>query len=188
MITASPSTSLVSSPGWAPTAGVYGELTGKEGWSSWFAKNPYAEWYLNSIRIEGSPSHKHHLETYGKGFSYDDFAPLFNEAIGAWEPGEWAELFRQAIDLPPQERERFVERSTGSDAELAAQEARLTASGTLAAIRGDFAADTCGVVIDTFGEDGWLDWWSAVRDAGITVAESPADMGTAVQRAIAGKR
>ena len=87
---------LYSVPGWAPTAGEYGELTDREGWSSWFAKNPYAEWYLNSIRIEGSPSHKYHLETYGDGFSYDDFAPLFNEAIGAWDPGEWADLFRQA--------------------------------------------------------------------------------------------
>lgn len=30
--------------------------------------------------------------------------------------------------------------------------------------------------IDTFGEDGWLDWWSAARDAGISVA---ADWDTA---------
>ena len=75
---------LYSVPGWAPTAGEYGELIGREGWASWFAKNPYAEWYLNSIRIHGSPSHKYHAQTYGEGFSYDDFVPLFNEAIGAW--------------------------------------------------------------------------------------------------------
>ena len=87
---------LYSVPGWAPVAGEYGELIAKEGWASWFAKNPYAEWYLNSIRIEGSPSHRHHVQTYGEGFSYDDFVPLFNEAIGAWNPGDWAELFRQA--------------------------------------------------------------------------------------------
>jgi alpha-L-fucosidase len=87
---------LYSVPGWAPAAGEYGELIGREGWASWFAKNPYAEWYQNSIRIEGSPSHKYHLDTYGEGFSYDDFVPLFNEAIGAWNPGDWAGLFRQA--------------------------------------------------------------------------------------------
>ena len=87
---------LYSVPGWAPATGEYGELIDREGWASWFARNPYAEWYLNSLRIHGSSSHKHHLETYGEGFSYDDFVPLFNEAIGAWNPGEWAELFRQA--------------------------------------------------------------------------------------------
>ena len=87
---------LYSVPGWAPVAGEYGELIAKEGWATWFAKNPYAEWYLNSIRIEDSPSQRHHVQTYGEGFTYDDFVPVFNEAIGAWNPGDWAELFQQA--------------------------------------------------------------------------------------------
>jgi alpha-L-fucosidase len=87
---------LYSVPGWAPAAGEYGDLIDREGWASWFAKNPYAEWYLNSIRIEDSPSRRHHVQTYGEEFSYDDFVPVFNEAIGAWNPGNWAELFRQA--------------------------------------------------------------------------------------------
>jgi alpha-L-fucosidase len=87
---------LYSVPGWAPATGEYGELIAREGWTAWFARNPYAEWYLNSIRIEDSPSQRHHVQTYGEGFSYDDFGPIFNEAIGAWSPGDWAELFQQA--------------------------------------------------------------------------------------------
>jgi alpha-L-fucosidase len=87
---------LYSVPGWAPTTGKYGEVQDREGWAAWFARNPYAEWYLNSLRIEGSPTHQHHLETYGADFAYDDFVPLFNEAIGAWDPHQWAELFQRA--------------------------------------------------------------------------------------------
>jgi alpha-L-fucosidase len=39
------------------------------------------------------PTHRHHAETYGEDFSYDEFAPLFNEAIEAWDPDDWAALF-----------------------------------------------------------------------------------------------
>ena len=51
--------------------------------------NPYAEWYLNTMKIEGSPTQKYHEETYGKDFSYDDFVPMFNEAVKKWNPNEW---------------------------------------------------------------------------------------------------
>ena len=61
-----------------------------------FKNNPYAEWYLNSLRIEGSPTQKYHEETYGKDFSYDDFVPIFNEEIKKWNPDEWADLFKKA--------------------------------------------------------------------------------------------
>ncbi len=60
------------------------------------AETPYAEWYQNSLRIEGSSVHKHHLETYGADFSYAHFAPQFNEQIQAWDPDAWADLFAQA--------------------------------------------------------------------------------------------
>jgi alpha-L-fucosidase len=85
---------LYSVPGWAPLAGEYKALIARAGWTGWFARNPYAEWYLNSIRIAGSPSHQHHLETYGEGFEYEQFAPMFTEAIRAWDAGDWADLFR----------------------------------------------------------------------------------------------
>jgi len=87
---------LYSVPGWAPLSGEYKELIAQEGWANWFTRNPYAEWYLNTIRIEGSPSNLHHAETYGQDFSYDDFVPLFNAAIGRWDPNDWADLFRRA--------------------------------------------------------------------------------------------
>jgi len=86
---------LYSVPGWAPLTGEFKQVIAKEGWARWFTHNPYAEWYLNSIRIEGSPSHRYHLQTYGEGFSYDDFIPLFNEAIKRWDPNKWADLFQR---------------------------------------------------------------------------------------------
>jgi alpha-L-fucosidase len=64
-------------------------------WDVWFTRNPYAEWYLNTIRIEGSPSHQHHVETYGEDFSYFHFASRFNEAVLKWDPSSWAALFKK---------------------------------------------------------------------------------------------
>jgi alpha-L-fucosidase len=87
---------LYSVPAWAPLNGAPGEVIAKEGWGAWFGRNPYAEWYLNSIRIPGSPSRSYHNTTYGPISSYDGFVPLFNEANRQWEPNTWAELFRQA--------------------------------------------------------------------------------------------
>ncbi|MGD8793490.1 MAG: alpha-L-fucosidase [Anaerolineae bacterium] len=87
---------LYSVPGWAPTRGAYDQLIDSEGWAAWFAQNPYAEWYLNSLRIEGSPTQVHHARTYGPDFDYDRFVPLFNEAISAWQPDDWADLFQRA--------------------------------------------------------------------------------------------
>ncbi len=68
----------------------------KRGQEVHFKNNPYAEWYLNSLRIPDSPTQKYHFETYGKDFSYDDFVPIFNEEIKKWKPKEWAELFKKA--------------------------------------------------------------------------------------------
>lgn len=87
---------LYSVPGWAPLTGELTAVIAKEGWKSWFAKNPYAEWCLNSIRIKGSLSYQYHVKTYGENFSYDDFVPLFNEATKNWDPNDWADLFKKA--------------------------------------------------------------------------------------------
>jgi len=82
---------LYSVPAWAPTsAGEYGQDDRK----SWFATNPYAEWYWNTMRIEGSPTQRHHRQTYGKSFSYDEFAPAFKDSIQGWSPIPWTELFK----------------------------------------------------------------------------------------------
>ncbi len=84
---------LYSVPAWAPTSGELGEVVAREGWAGWFARNPYAEWYMNSIRIPGSPSHAYHVDHYGPNFSYEDFVPLFNRASARWDPEAWADLF-----------------------------------------------------------------------------------------------
>lgn len=83
---------LYSVPGWAPPTGELGKVDPKE----WFKNNPYAEWYLNSMKIKDSPTWKYHVKTYGANFSYLDFVPIFNREVKKWRPEQWAELFREA--------------------------------------------------------------------------------------------
>src|SRR5579864_6267619 len=52
---------LYSVPAWAPPSGELGKVD----MSRWFYDYAYAEWYLNSLRLKGSPTYKHHIETYG---------------------------------------------------------------------------------------------------------------------------
>jgi alpha-L-fucosidase len=63
---------------------------------NYFKNNPYAEWYLNSLRITGSPTQDYHYKEYGKDFSYDQFVPIFNEELKSWNPEEWVKLFKKA--------------------------------------------------------------------------------------------
>jgi len=60
---------------------------------TWFPHNPYAEWYFNTIRIEGSPAQRHHQETYG-GAPYDNFLDMWKAE--KFDPSEWASLFAQS--------------------------------------------------------------------------------------------
>jgi alpha-L-fucosidase len=84
---------VYSVPGWAPTEGQYGELTRDQ----FFKVNPYAEWYMNSMRIPGSPTYgHHHRATYGEKHEYADFLPTFNKEVQKWRPEEWGELFAEA--------------------------------------------------------------------------------------------
>jgi len=83
---------LYSVPAWAPTTGELGKVDR----SKWFTLNPYAEWYLNTLRIKDSPTYKHHAETYGANFDYYAFAPIFNQKTANWNPDAWAKLFRGA--------------------------------------------------------------------------------------------
>ncbi len=82
---------LYSVPAWAPTTGEFGTIPRDQ----WFTRNPYAEWYLNSLRITGSPTYEHHIKTYGKNFDYYQFATDFNEGSAKWNPDDWAKLFRR---------------------------------------------------------------------------------------------
>ena len=91
---------LYSVPAWAPTV----KLTekGEIDWhkfapdlTDWFPSNPYAEWYMNTWRIKGSPTWKRHVEKYGENFDYLDFIPMFNEGVKKWDPDQWADLFKE---------------------------------------------------------------------------------------------
>lgn len=61
---------LDAAPAWAPR----GEL-GRIEWEVWFRHNPDRDWYLNSLRMEASPTRKHHHETAecGKMGAITDF-------------------------------------------------------------------------------------------------------------------
>ena len=78
-----------SVPAWAEPTGALGLVPPEE----WFAHNPYAEWYANTIRIEGSPAAAHHLAEYG-GAPYAEF--LDRWTADRYDPAEWARLFRAA--------------------------------------------------------------------------------------------
>jgi alpha-L-fucosidase len=85
---------LYSVPGFAPLAGELSEIFESGDWAKWFANNPYAEWYYNSVRIDGSATQRYQHETYGADSSYFDFVSHFNQAVEGWNPDEWAALFR----------------------------------------------------------------------------------------------
>lgn len=87
---------LYSVPGWAPLTAQSAEVIAREGWQAWLKKNPYAEWYLNTIRIQNSPSQLYHEQTFGPSFPYERFVPMFNATAAAWDPAAWSDLFRRA--------------------------------------------------------------------------------------------
>jgi alpha-L-fucosidase len=67
-------------------------LSENKGWG----QSLYAEWYQNSLRIDGSPTQEYHRKKYGEGFRYEQFGELFNKEIQKWNPDAMAELFAQA--------------------------------------------------------------------------------------------
>ncbi|MBI3469839.1 MAG: alpha-L-fucosidase [Candidatus Solibacter usitatus] len=83
---------LYSVPAWATPSGELGKVAPDQ----WFKNNPYAEWYLNTLKIPDSPTRKHHTATYGESFQYLDFVPIFNREIQKWNPDAWAKLFQEA--------------------------------------------------------------------------------------------
>jgi alpha-L-fucosidase len=82
---------LYSVPAWATTSGELGKVPPDR----WFTENAYAEWYLNTLRIKGSPGYEHHIATYGKDFDYYQFAPIFNKETAKWDPQKWARVFKK---------------------------------------------------------------------------------------------
>lgn len=83
---------LYSVPGWAPLVHPEHDFTSQD----YIENNPYAEWYLNTMRLDGSPTHAYHREHYGADYDYYNFAPLFDKEIEKWDPQVWAKIFRDA--------------------------------------------------------------------------------------------
>jgi len=83
---------LYSVPGWAPLSHPEHDFTNAD----YIKNNPYAEWYLNVMRIPGSPTQAYHRDHYGANFGYYEFASTFNRESKKWNPDDWAKTFRDA--------------------------------------------------------------------------------------------
>jgi alpha-L-fucosidase len=81
---------LYSVPGWAPVSHPEHDFANQD----YIRDNPYAEWYYNSMRIEGSPTQKYHAEKYGADYNYYQFATTFNREIQKWDADAWAKLIK----------------------------------------------------------------------------------------------
>ena len=83
---------LYSVPGWAPLTHPEHDFSSND----YIKYDPYAEWYLNTMRVPGSPTAEYHKEHYGANFEYYDFAPAFNRETKKWDPDKMATIFREA--------------------------------------------------------------------------------------------
>lgn len=81
---------LYSVPGWAPLVHPTHDFTSLD----YIRNNPYAEWYLNTMRLDGSPTQAYHREHYGANYDYYNFAATFDKDIQKWNPDAWAKVFR----------------------------------------------------------------------------------------------
>lgn len=75
-----------SVPAWAEPSGALGEMDDVE----FLRRNPYAEWYFNTVRIDGSSAARHHRDVHGDA-PYDDFLDRWTAA--RFDPDDWARLF-----------------------------------------------------------------------------------------------
>jgi len=83
---------LYSVPGWAPLNHPNHDFTSAD----YIKYNPYAEWYLNVVRIDGSPTQAYDKEHFGANHNYYDFAETFDKEIQKWDPNTWAKVFHDA--------------------------------------------------------------------------------------------
>src|ERR1700730_15266062 len=61
---------LYSVPGWAPLVHPEHDFESLD----YITHNPYAEWYLNSLHLEGSPTQAYHRELHDADYDYYNFA------------------------------------------------------------------------------------------------------------------
>ena len=57
---------------------------------------PYAEWYLNALRVPGSATARYHEAAYGKDFSYCDLQARFDRDAEQVDFADWAGFFARA--------------------------------------------------------------------------------------------
>ena len=87
---------LYSVPGWAPQVPDIQQLLREKGPAEMLRDNPYAEWYLNSSRLRGSPTWHHQRDTYGPDATYDDFVAPFDEGTAGADMDAIATACREA--------------------------------------------------------------------------------------------
>ena len=83
---------LYSVPGWAPLSHPDHDFASED----YIVYNPYAEWYLNVVRIPGSPTQKYDQEHFGPHHNYYDFKTQFDAESKKWNPDAMAAIFRDA--------------------------------------------------------------------------------------------
>ncbi len=81
-----------SVPRWAPRVTDIQELLKTGGPRQMLRDNPYAEWYLNTMKIPGSPTQQHHAQTYGEEHSYLRFSEQFSRESETADVDQIAEL------------------------------------------------------------------------------------------------
>lgn len=82
---------LYSVPGFAPPDAKEMTTSGVQ-----LSRNPYAEWYFNSLHIPGSPTSVFHKNAYGAATDYYSFRAAFRAASADWNADRWAEIFKRA--------------------------------------------------------------------------------------------
>ena len=87
---------LYSVPGWAASRLDLHSILAAGGFDRYFRENPYAEWYLNSMKFADGPTRAYHDRTFGPDVAYEDFQPIFEREAARWAPDDWAQLFRAA--------------------------------------------------------------------------------------------
>ena len=87
---------LYSVPAWAPQVpDIQTILTEHD--PAWLLRNsPYAEWYANTMRLDGSPTQEHHERTYGESYAYDRFVEPFDDASANADLAALADLCRRS--------------------------------------------------------------------------------------------
>lgn len=87
---------LYSVPGRAASRKDPYSVIAEGGFDRYFRENPYAEWYLNTLKFDDGPTRAYHDRAFGADFAYEDFQPIFEREAQQWVADDWAQLFHAA--------------------------------------------------------------------------------------------